>query len=341
MANDYTDKFEGTPYFIKKGEQLSAAGMTAALNTKEKVANKKDTINNSSIEYPSSKAVSDALSSKQNKVAAGTLKDILAYSGTAGTFDILARTTSMNSAENASDNSIPTEKAVATALNSKLSSSDLTTLRNDISALQTAVGGKQDSLTTAQQSAVDSGITASKVSSYDSYFANLSFFPKGTILAFSKTAWEDDTSDDFRRIWKVCNAANHAANSSIPDLTNKFLRGGNPDDYGATGNGTVTLSAANLPAHKHNITDKTHYHTPRNGYISETTGSSGGWNNVKSFVLDEKNYTGGLPSGFDLDNVRTANSYSGITSTENNTGGGQSFDVVPAYYTVIYIIKIL
>ncbi|MDR1323381.1 MAG: hypothetical protein LBK68_02975 [Candidatus Margulisbacteria bacterium] len=62
MANNYTDKFEGTPYFIKKGEQLSAAGMTAALNTKENVANKKDTVNNDSTEYPSSKAVYDKLS---------------------------------------------------------------------------------------------------------------------------------------------------------------------------------------------------------------------------------------------------------------------------------------
>ena len=40
MASDYTDSFAGTPYFIKKGEPLSADGMTAALNTKEKVAKK-------------------------------------------------------------------------------------------------------------------------------------------------------------------------------------------------------------------------------------------------------------------------------------------------------------
>jgi hypothetical protein len=66
MANNYTDSFAGDPYFIQKGEQLSAAGMNAALNTKEKVANKKDTISNSVTEYPSSKAVSDALAGKAN-----------------------------------------------------------------------------------------------------------------------------------------------------------------------------------------------------------------------------------------------------------------------------------
>jgi hypothetical protein len=80
MANDYTDKFEGDPYFIKKGEQLSAAGMTKALNTKEKVANKTTTISNSSTDaqYPSAKAVYDTFDSKQDKLPIGT---ILMYDG--------------------------------------------------------------------------------------------------------------------------------------------------------------------------------------------------------------------------------------------------------------------
>ena len=53
MANDYTGSYTG----IAKGEQISAADMTAALNKMEKVANKKDVVNNSSEEFPSSKAV--------------------------------------------------------------------------------------------------------------------------------------------------------------------------------------------------------------------------------------------------------------------------------------------
>ncbi|MDR1453342.1 MAG: hypothetical protein LBJ25_05155 [Candidatus Margulisbacteria bacterium] len=40
MTNNYNDSFAGAPYFISKGEPLSADGMTAALNTREKVANK-------------------------------------------------------------------------------------------------------------------------------------------------------------------------------------------------------------------------------------------------------------------------------------------------------------
>ncbi|MDR1453322.1 MAG: hypothetical protein LBJ25_05050, partial [Candidatus Margulisbacteria bacterium] len=59
MANDYTDNFAGEPYFISKGEPLSAAGMTAALNTREKVANKATSLSSASTddEYPSAKAV--------------------------------------------------------------------------------------------------------------------------------------------------------------------------------------------------------------------------------------------------------------------------------------------
>ena len=53
---------------------------------------------------------------------------------------------------------------------------------------------------------------------------DLTFFPKGTILTFSSTAWSA-TSANFKTIWKICNAANHAADANVPDLTNKFLRG--------------------------------------------------------------------------------------------------------------------
>jgi hypothetical protein len=64
MADDYTDSFAGEPYFIHKGEQLSAAGMTKALNTKEKVANKVASLSSTFTtdnEYPSAKAVNAAL----------------------------------------------------------------------------------------------------------------------------------------------------------------------------------------------------------------------------------------------------------------------------------------
>jgi hypothetical protein len=57
MANDYTDSYDG----IVTGAPLSAAKMTAALNTKEKVANKVTSLSGiiTDTEYPSAKAVYD------------------------------------------------------------------------------------------------------------------------------------------------------------------------------------------------------------------------------------------------------------------------------------------
>ncbi|MDR2429141.1 MAG: hypothetical protein LBD62_04975 [Candidatus Margulisbacteria bacterium] len=69
MADNYTDTTDtnfkgiagGVTYNIDTGKLLSAEGVRNALHTKENVANKKDTIDNNSAEYPSSKAVYDAI----------------------------------------------------------------------------------------------------------------------------------------------------------------------------------------------------------------------------------------------------------------------------------------
>lgn len=73
----------------------------------------------------SEKAVRTELDKKQDKIVAGTANDIVAYSGTKGTFGTLTRVTSVRDASSASDTAIPTEKAVATALAS--SSKKITT----------------------------------------------------------------------------------------------------------------------------------------------------------------------------------------------------------------------
>jgi hypothetical protein len=85
---------------------------------------------------------------------------------------------------------------------------------------------------------------------------NLTFFPKGAILTFSTAAW-GATSAEFKNIWKICNTANHQADPDVPDLTNRFLRGGASSDF-TTGGGadsqSVFLAETNLPSHKHEAT---------------------------------------------------------------------------------------
>ncbi|GBR72624.1 putative phage tail fiber protein [Candidatus Termititenax aidoneus] len=81
---------------------------------------------------------------------------------------------------------------------------------------------------------------------------NLTFFPKGTILTFSSTAWSA-ASADFKTIWKICDGT-----SNTPNLIGRFLRGGSSSDF-ITGGGadsqSVTLTSAYLPEHAHAVTE--------------------------------------------------------------------------------------
>ena len=81
---------------------------------------------------------------------------------------------------------------------------------------------------------------------------NLTFFPKGTILAFSSEAW-NATSAEFKDIWKICNGQN-----GTPNLVGKFLRGGENSNFttpqGAD-NQTLTVP---LPKHSHKHTHDNH-----------------------------------------------------------------------------------
>lgn len=68
----------------------------------------------------SEKAIATALAGKQANVPAGTSNNIVAYSGTEGSFGTLTRTTSVRASSSASDTYIPTEKAVATFVETAL-----------------------------------------------------------------------------------------------------------------------------------------------------------------------------------------------------------------------------
>jgi microcystin-dependent protein len=150
---------------------------------------------------------------------------------------------------------------------------------------------------------------------------DLTFFPKGTILTFSTAAW-NTTSAEFKNIWKICDGTN-----GTPNLVNKFLRGGL--NSGATGDGKKTLSANELPAHKHSITDKAHTHN-----ILAITEVATSWANRDTKVWHRPESNVFSTAGY------VSSSNTGITETNNNTGGGNAFDVIPAFYTVIYIIKV-
>jgi microcystin-dependent protein len=174
---------------------------------------------------------------------------------------------------------------------------------------------------------------------------NLTFFPKGAILTFSSAAW-GATSTEFKTIWKVCDTANHQADPSVPDLTDKFLRGSSSSGAtGGTDNQSITLTTSNLPSHSHSFTNGT-----TNSTSKSLTGS------IQKVPTDDAASCSGIISAQKVDtefgyneesapvnkiNIDATHSH-GVTGAIGNTGSGQAFSVntVPAYYTVIYIIKV-
>jgi hypothetical protein len=241
---------------------------------------------------------------------------------------------------------------------------------------------------------------------YASDILNLTFFPKGAILTFSSAAWSA-TSAEFKNIWKVCNAANHAADPTIPDLTNVFLRGA--ESSGATGGAdSQSVTAAQLPAHNHaagelslgrlsadglKATGGSHDHTlsgrttekgnhghgfsdpghshpvstsGRHGSVNKASNPTAAWDYGDVFWSAQSTVTSGHKStGITFrgdgahDHSLSSDSKAASTSHEHTVTGSVSggsisgstanagsnsalvINTVPAYYTVIYIIKVV
>ncbi|MDR1113658.1 MAG: hypothetical protein LBL50_01030 [Candidatus Margulisbacteria bacterium] len=177
-------------------------------------------------------------------------------------------------------------------------------------ATEAQVYKKQDKLTDKQLNLLNSLDT-------------LSFFPKGTILTFSAAAW-DAKDSAFKAIWKICNGQN-----GTPNLIDKFLRGGDYGDDRATGGtNSPVLSEANLPklygwwesiVHRNGIGDE-------GGHVK----IAGQWMNVRS--LDTAWYDDNIY----VSNTLTGASYSFSYGADRPT----ALDNRPAFYTVIYIMKV-
>ena len=271
LANNYTDSFAGDPYNIASGKPLSAAGVNAALNTREKVANKTDAIDSnnssSSAQYPSIKAVYDSLNGANNdivhKVGAETLTGVKTF-GTAS--------------------------AAAEPLLGMAKTTD----------------------------AVNDGTKFATEAQIYKAVQGVDILPVGTILAMSTSSWTS-ASTVFKSKWKVCDGTN-----GMPDLRGRFLRGGTASDP-LTGDGKKTLSINEMPEHAHGLEGKgEHDHADNIRYVTNNWSNDHGLAGA-TFSQAHTNYD--IKDG-------------GHTHTVEFAGGGQAFDVVPAFYTVIYIMKV-
>ncbi|GBR74849.1 hypothetical protein NO1_1954, partial [Candidatus Termititenax aidoneus] len=373
----------GVTYNIEAGKNLSAEGVRNALHTKENVANKQvsstndtaDVLDASSSDdyYPSSKLAGKNFaalrSGKQDKIAAGTANDIVAYSGTAaGTFGTLPRVTTLaTSTTSASDVKIPTEKAVVTALGGKASSSDVAAKQDKIAAgtandilTKTTTDGVLGTLTKTTSIRTGSTIdtapddtriptekaVADAVAVATSAINGLSFqsvLPLGTILMFDAAGWQDNKT---LVGWYACTAANHGINTDIPNLESSFLVGAGTAIARGTSGGSNALTSALLPKHTHTIyTDKTK-ETDRSK-DKELTGSiecaeqEQGHSGILSFSTEETYY--GWTRGA-KDNpkilIDATHEHTGSANNDNSTTTDTNTSNMPAYYAVIYIKRV-
>ncbi|GBR73447.1 phage tail collar domain [Candidatus Termititenax aidoneus] len=396
MAANYTDgtdaDFTTGNYNIDTGKNLSAAGVRNALHTKENVANKQvsstndtaDVLDASSSDdyYPSSKLAGKNFaalrSGKQDKIAAGTANDIVAYSGTEGTFNTLTRTTTLETNTiSASDEKIPTEKAVADALSGKASSSDLAAKQDKIEAgtandilTKTAAAGTLSTLTKktsirAEADAEDTCIptekavatalnnkenTSNKVTAitvtsiedtakYPTVGAVTAWattelmdilLPVGTIIAMHNKTYYNTANAAFKTKWKVCDGT-----SGTPNLTNLFLRGMSDGGTDAVGGDSVTLTSSHLPSHTHTVS------------VTEPNSGKG-----HRHPAMQQHYSGQgnpcLAGGADTtphdNDWWYSTGYAKADLVISVTGGGGSpqtaVSIVPKYYAVIYIMKV-
>ena len=124
--------------------------------------------------------------------------------------------------------------------------------------------------------------------------------------------------------WALCDGQD-----GRPNLLGKFIRGvpaaTNPGNTG--GSDSITLSEANLPAHRHNVNAETTGHSHTISGIGQGMLRAGGNQNVPAIIADQY----GTPTSTVKDKINTASS---------TVGGGQAFDNRPAYYELAYIIKL-
>ena len=163
-------EFENDAKYVTEtamGTELSSYAKTATVNTElAKKANASDLAN-----YATTSAMNTALAAKADSTALNALATKTELSeGLSSKQDTLT-----TAQQNAVDSGITAGKVstydgYAAQIAGKQAAGDYATN----TALTTGLSGKQDTLTAAQQNAVNSGITADKVSTYDGYAAQIS-----------------------------------------------------------------------------------------------------------------------------------------------------------------------
>jgi hypothetical protein len=174
---------------------------------------------------------------------------------------------------------------------------------------------------------------------------NLTFLPKGTILMFDGDGWVDNQTIAG---WYACTAAN--ASHGCPDLVNSFIKGSATTTHATGGNSgnAVTIDANNLPAHTHDLSNKT---------TGGMSAHGSGWFQVirdgEGMNADGSTFvnSGGSYSGYSWKHnsdgrnwwarysMSIAHTHTLSGNTGNNTTTAAELNIEPQSYALIYIRK--
>lgn len=176
--------------------------------------------------------------------------------------------------------------------------------------------------------------------------------------------------------WMLCDGASipgaATLSGSVPTLNDgRFLQGNTHANVGGVGAGTKSLSEGELAAHTHTGASHQHAgvahthtmnghshsggghsHSHNHGVASISYGASN-FNNAGGWLTYHSNsgrYTTNNASGASGNNTGTANGNTGSTTPGSvgattpgaggSTGSGTSFDVIPKYLRVVYLIRV-
>jgi microcystin-dependent protein len=162
---------------------------------------------------------------------------------------------------------------------------------------------------------LDGNLTVSGVSN--------SFIPRGGIIMWSGVIIPES--------WSLCDGTN-----GTPDLRNRFIvsSGSSYNIHTSGGSTTRTLSVSNLPSHNHTGTtndDGTHSHSQRLGDIDDLNFTSGGNQRPPG------DGSGIKTTRYNIDSDDSSHQHE---FTTNSTGSGTSFDIIPPYYALAFIMKL-
>lgn len=147
--------------------------------------------------------------------------------------------------------------------------------------------------------------------------------------------WSGTTSD-VPSGWTLCDG-NDVDGQSVPDLRDRFVvgAGGKYTDGETGGEDSVSLTESEMPSHRHGAgnyetsTDGSHSHNVNELGVSGTTDGAVSYDDS---VVDSGNLNPSTSSDGD-------HSHS-ISGSSSYTGGDQSHENRPSYYSVAFIMKL-